>query len=74
MKALQEAEKMEPYVGISLLQVFFPGDNLLPEEEAWRKRTIKDLKPADKENPGMVIPNEARNSGDIGVQGAASTN
>ncbi|OCH92343.1 hypothetical protein OBBRIDRAFT_455218 [Obba rivulosa] len=38
-EALKEAENVVPRVGISLLPIFFPG-NLLPEEEAWKRRTL----------------------------------
>lgn len=49
-KALKEAEAVEPYVGLSLLPIFFPGD-LRPDEIAWRdgrKAYLASLSTADK--------------------------
>ncbi|KAK7688519.1 hypothetical protein QCA50_008057 [Cerrena zonata] len=43
MKALQLAEEREPYVGISLVPIFFPG-GLRPDEEAWRTDTLARYK------------------------------
>ncbi|KAK7688520.1 hypothetical protein QCA50_008058 [Cerrena zonata] len=43
MKTLQLAEEREPYVGIALVSIFFPG-GLRPDEEAWRTDTLARYK------------------------------
>lgn len=43
MKALQSAELREPYVGLSLLPIFFPG-GLRADEEQWRDTTFARYK------------------------------
>ena len=42
-RALQRAEEAEPYVGLCLLPIFFPG-GLRPDEEEWRKMKLEENK------------------------------
>ncbi|KAL0062966.1 hypothetical protein AAF712_010097 [Marasmius tenuissimus] len=46
-KAIKEAEKLEPRVGLALLNIFFPGD-LREHEKKWRQET-KDKYKQEKE-------------------------
>ncbi|KAF7797006.1 hypothetical protein EIP86_008198 [Pleurotus ostreatoroseus] len=55
-EALQEAEKTESYVGLSLLPIFFPG-KLRSEEIAWRDERMACLEKSSKV-PDASISNE----------------
>jgi len=46
-KALQEAENVEPRVGLALLGIFFPG-GLRPKEEEWRQEKLAEYEKEDK--------------------------
>ena len=48
MEALMAAEKEEPYVGLSLLQVFFPGDRLRMSEKKWRDDLLEKYEDEDR--------------------------
>ena len=43
IKSLKKAEDVEPYVGLCLLPIFFPG-GLRPDEEEWRDAKMKENK------------------------------